>query len=91
MPNHGQYDHHWRKLRAQVLAEERYVCWLCGKPGADSVDHKVPLVERPDLRLDRSNLRAAHLKCNSGRVSARLKRIRDIDPRPGTRRKWLPS
>ncbi len=49
----------WRKLRAQVLAENNWICALCGKPGADTVDHIVELV-RGGAMWDPSNLRPMH-------------------------------
>lgn len=65
----------WRKLRVQVLAEERN-CWLCDgaidfsaaprSRWSPSVDHVIPLVDGGAL-LDRSNVRAAHYWCNSVR------------------------
>lgn len=55
----------WRVRRAFVLARDGYVCWLCGRAGANSVDHVVPR-ERGGTD-DLGNLRAAHLSCNSRR------------------------
>lgn len=62
----------WRRLRAQVLAEEPN-CWLCGDPidlslppqhpMAGQGDHVVPL-EDGGAALDRDNVRAAHRTCN---------------------------
>jgi 5-methylcytosine-specific restriction protein A len=55
----------WAKTRARVLARDRYVCGICGGPGADAVDHVVPAslggTNHP------SNLRAAHASCNARR------------------------
>lgn len=65
----------YRRLRDQVLAEERS-CWLCEQPiGADpwpdplsgTIDHVVPVSVAPSRILDRSNVRAAHFRCNSRR------------------------
>lgn len=48
----------WRQLRARVLAEEP-ICRVpgCSRPSTE-VDHIVPLVRRPDLGLERTNLQA---------------------------------
>lgn len=61
----GRVGRPWRRVRAEVLAQSD-VCWLCGYPGADTVDHVVPLSLGGDpLSLD--NLRPAHKRCNSRR------------------------
>lgn len=52
----------WRVRRAFVLQRDHWVCWLCGRAGADSVDHVIPR-ERGGTD-DLGNLRAAHLSCN---------------------------
>ena len=62
--SHGRMGHKWRKLREQVLAGND-ICWLCGKPGADTVDHILPLSKFPELAHDLGNLRPAHRSCNS--------------------------
>lgn len=66
------YDATWRRLRLTVLAEEP-LCRLCRAAGkltpAAEVDHVVPIAERPDLRLDRENLRPLCKPCHS-RVTA---------------------
>jgi 5-methylcytosine-specific restriction endonuclease McrA len=59
----GRTGRPWRRIRAQVLAVST-VCWLCGKPGATTVDHVIPL-NRGGAPLDPRNLRPAHRWCNS--------------------------
>jgi 5-methylcytosine-specific restriction endonuclease McrA len=71
----GRSGHQWRKLRAQVLAEETH-CWLCWvevdkslhhlDPGAPQVDHVVAIHAGGDPE-DRANLRLAHKRCNQSR------------------------
>ena len=51
----------WRKVRARVLARDRYRCQLCGAP-ASEVDHIVRVADGGGDHL--SNLRAICLRCN---------------------------
>jgi 5-methylcytosine-specific restriction endonuclease McrA len=64
--SHGRAGHRWRRLRKQVL-DANDICWLCGKPGADTVDHVLPLSIYPELAHDIGNLRPAHQRCNSAK------------------------
>lgn len=71
----GRVGARWRKLRAQVLAEETH-CWLCGEevdvslpagfPGSPEADHVVP-VGAGGAQEDRDNLRLSHRACNRRR------------------------
>lgn len=49
-----------RKLSKLIRARYGEICWLCGKPGADTADHVIPVELRPDLEFDVDNLRPAH-------------------------------
>lgn len=55
----------YRRVRAQVLAEDD-TCWICGKAGADTIDHLLPISKGGSL-LDKSNLKPACSACNSAR------------------------
>jgi 5-methylcytosine-specific restriction protein A len=62
------YGSPWRKVRAQVLAEERY-CGICGRLGEpdDVVDHIIPKGQGgTDAR---HNLRRVHRRCHSAKTA----------------------
>jgi 5-methylcytosine-specific restriction endonuclease McrA len=67
------YPKDWPRRRLLVLQRDRHICWVCGRDGADSVDHVVRIVDGG--MHDYINLRAAHLRCNIIR-SSRLPRPR---------------
>lgn len=52
----------WAARRKKVLERDRYICYICGGPGADSVDHITPRwLQRGNADShDYSNLKAAH-------------------------------
>lgn len=57
----------WRKLRDQVVEQEpdcrlRYAGICTG--ASTTADHIVPIAERPDLALERANLRGSCEPCN---------------------------
>ena len=54
----GRNSVEWKRTRAAVFAIHGDVCWLCGRPGADTVDHVAPLSEGGTNAM--SNLRPAH-------------------------------
>ena len=68
MSRHSQRSYRWRQLRSAILAASD-ICWLCGRPGANEIDHVEPASMRPDLALDPANLRPAHATCNRKRGS----------------------
>lgn len=64
--HHGRKGRPWRRLRAQVLARDPH-CTIRGpkcKGYSTTVDHIIPLILRPDLAHDLSNLRGACQACN---------------------------
>ena len=54
-----------KALRAKVLQRDRGICWLCGKPGARTLDHVKPSSHGGSTTY--ANLKAAHQRCNSSR------------------------
>lgn len=58
----------WLRLRALVLSEEP-LCWWCLQKGdttaATTVHHVIERRERPDLEMDRDNLRGSCGPCHS--------------------------
>ena len=76
----------WLRLRDRVLAEE-FDCRRCGKPlhpelpwphpWSSAVDHLVAL-EDGGAELDRANLGAVHMRCNSAKENTqrRVRRLR---------------
>ena len=53
---------HAQELRAKVLRRDQGYCYLCGLPGADTVDHIEPRARGGTDAL--TNLAAAHAHCN---------------------------
>ena len=54
----------YKANRKQLLSDGKATtCALCGKPGANTADHIVPLMFGGDNSLD--NLQPAHQSCNS--------------------------
>ena len=48
----------WRTVRAKVLHRDNGICYLCRAPGADAVDHVIPVSQGGTDHLD--NLGAIH-------------------------------
>jgi 5-methylcytosine-specific restriction endonuclease McrA len=61
----GHVGRPWRRIREEILKDSP-PCYLCGLPGADSVDHVLP-ISLGGPPLDPDNLRPAHIRCNSKR------------------------
>jgi len=63
----------YRRNRKAVLALSD-VCWICGKPGADTADHvRAHALGGGD---EADNLRPAHRSCNAARGIGRRDRFR---------------
>ncbi len=62
------YGAEWRAIRGQVLSRDKCVCAICGKPGANEVDHITP--KASGGTDDLSNLRAVHKACHQHKSSS---------------------
>lgn len=57
-----------RKLYRKFLPKGVVVkCWICGMPGADQLDHKLPRSKFPELTWDEENIVPAHGDCNNAK------------------------
>jgi 5-methylcytosine-specific restriction protein A len=65
------YDRTWEKLRRMKLAHDP-LCQIqthcSGATLATEVDHRVPIRQRPDLRLVMSNLQSACHRCHAAKT-----------------------
>lgn len=82
----------WKRLSAEVRAGANRCHW-CLKPTRRLVaDHVIPLEERPDLALDRGNLVASCVPCNTRRGrNAKLPAELIPDPAAADRRAAVTS
>lgn len=66
------YDAAWRALRKAKLAADP-LCWWCLREGiltpANTVDHIIPIADRPELRLVWSNLRSGCKPCHDAHTA----------------------
>lgn len=58
MSQHTEDGARYRRARRAFLQANPY-CWICGHPGADTVDHAIPRSVRR-TKLEITNWRAAH-------------------------------
>lgn len=71
---YGMTTGEWSALRRVILARDGYVCRGCGLPGADTVDHIIPVSEGGSPR-DPANLQALHEDpCHAEKSKAEAKR-----------------
>lgn len=60
----------WQALRLSILKRDEYICYVCGNPGADEVDHKIP-VWKGGAKSDPGNLGAIHSSpCHEDKTAA---------------------
>lgn len=74
----------WALTRLRILIRDNYVCYICGKPGADEVDHVIPAVRGGSE--DDENLAAAHGACHHRKTGSQSRggtRARPPERHPG--------
>lgn len=57
------YDWKWRKLRNAKISRNP-LCEMCGKAPATQVHHKIPIAEKPNLRLNWDNIQSLCTACH---------------------------
>jgi len=63
----------WKRIRLAVLVRDGWRCTSCGMEvrgkGQSRVDHRIPRKARPDLAMDKANLRTLCAACDNARHS----------------------
>jgi 5-methylcytosine-specific restriction protein A len=80
-PAERGYDRTWQRLRKQKLAVDPFcqIRTLCTdlpitRGLATEVDHIIPIKQRPDLRLEWTNLQSACKPCHSAKTMQEMRR-----------------
>lgn len=91
----GRSGRRWRRIKAQVLADCGYVCWICGHGDAFYTDHKIAIrqwIAQGGDPEDPANLAAAHGALNRcpvcGRCCNESKGSRPHQPTAPGSRAW---
>jgi 5-methylcytosine-specific restriction enzyme A len=65
------YDADWRRVRALKLAIDPFceIRTLCRGMVAGEVDHKIPIRDAPELRLEWSNLQSSCHRCHAAKTA----------------------
>lgn len=64
----------WRRLRAEILARDSHICYICKQPGADQVDH-IRSIKEGGAKWAPGNLGAVHEDpCHKAKTQAEAKR-----------------
>ena len=83
----GRNSRRWKRTRDAVFAAYGDVCWMCGRPGADTVDH-YPVSLKDGGTNELSNLRPAHGKRQPHGCPGNYGRRDTRAPLPPTSRAW---
>lgn len=82
---------HWADTVARILRRDHRICHICGRPGADAVDHVIPGDNHDD-----TNLAAIHQdlppychRTKSAQEGVAARRLRPTEKRPRERHPGL--
>ena len=85
----GISEHQWSELKTTIMGQHQGICYICGKPGATEVDHKLA-VALGGAKTDPNNLAPIHAEpCHADKtkrelaVLRRLSNARHNDPNAG--------
>lgn len=81
----------WRRVRLVILQRDSGICHVCRQPGANEVDHIIPVAEGGTDEA--TNLAAIHRVCHRKKTGAEATRARarkpgmnrPAEPHPGIR------
>lgn len=74
----------WRKIRLYILERDNRVCYICGMPGADQVDHMIAGDNHSETNLAAIHDDPCHrLKSAREGHAARPKKTRPREQHPG--------
>jgi hypothetical protein len=59
-PGDPRTGRRWQALSRWVIDRDQGICWRCGRPGANTAGHVLPVTTHPHLALNADNLRAEH-------------------------------
>jgi 5-methylcytosine-specific restriction endonuclease McrA len=59
----------WKVIRERVLIRDKYTCVKCGHM-ANTVDHIIPVKQRPMLALDMDNLQSMCESCHNSKSAS---------------------
>ena len=73
----------WAAIRRRVLSRDQGICYLCGKPGANQVDHVIPASQGGSDEDD--NLAAVHMRpCHAAKTA---REANAVNPKAQPRRR----
>jgi 5-methylcytosine-specific restriction protein A len=82
----------WQRTRKRILNRDGRICYVCGKPGADTVDHIVPVAQggsEADSNLSSIHDKPCHRTKTTREGHAAMREIRQKAKHPVERHQGL--